>query len=501
MKIYFENGHYCEPIGDVNKKIDKGGSILGEGAEGIVYKVKYSADGGVYAFKLYKNIGANAQRYAPSSPFIANLKRNIADGKPSASFVWPIAITKPFSNNKMGYLMEMYGSDFVSYDKILQSRIMFSGMRAKIRAMIEIAVAFKALHATGKSLQDFNDGGVVFNIKTGEIKICDCDNVAPYGLGFGILGKGSYMAPEIKAKIGIVPDKYSDYLSMAIVFFELLTHGEPYTGKLTLDDNVKIPGYENDDGPIPENVLYGDLATFIFDPDDDTNRPMVKQQNTVKYWSCIPGAIQKLFLATFTKGMPKKFKKGSNIDVDALKVDRQQRTTCEGWLRILRKWFDCLYCCPRCNAGNIINIISKPEGAALGNAQCFSCGDPFPMDIPIVEFKRNGTVIHTVPLTDGQEFLSLHTDPNGDFKVISQGMLSKNYDPNKNGGRRVFFLKNMTGNAVNYFATHPDGKTETAVCQYGGFIACKNGIEVSLNANCVAKIYSPFNISERLIKN
>jgi len=505
MKIYFENGNYCEPIGSTSKKLKDGGCILGEGKEGIVYKVRYSADNGIYALKIYKNQGAHAARYAPGSPFIENLKKNITDGSPSDSFVWPIAITKPFKNNKMGYLMEMYSSNFTSFSNLYTGKVRFAGMQQKIRAMIEIAEAFRLLHSKGKSFQDFNDGGVVFDVKTGEVKICDCDNIAPYGENFGILGKGSYMAPEIKAKIDIRPDSHSDCLSLAAVFFELLTHGEPYNGRFTSDEDVKVPGYENDDGPIPANVLYGNFATFIFDPEDTSNRPSSSQKVVTRYWQTVPRVVQGHFVSTFTKGMPKKFMRGLSIDVDALIIDRQQRVRPETWLTTLYKWHNSIFACPNCGVGSILYVISKPN-VKLGDTHCVKCKTDFPIDFPILEFVKSNVTIHAVPVTDGKKFYSFHTGLSGrqtvnGFKVIAEGMLSKNYDPKKNAGRRVFFIKNKTGEDLKYSATYPDGIVQEETWKVDGFIACKNGIKVEFAEGCEIRIHSPFGVDEWLIKN
>jgi len=511
MRIELENGHYCELVGDKNEKVSQGGALLGEGGEGRVYKVTYSKDNKFYALKIYKK-DPNG-RYRPGSDFINNLKQNIEDGPPtedglpSTSFIWPIAMTKLINNEKLGYLMELYSENFKGLNDLLTNRVKFNGIKSQLRAMIEIAEAFKDLHLNGKSFQDFNDGGVVFDVQTGEIKICDCDNVAPYGKTFGILGKGSYMAPEIRARIGIKPDKYSDYLSMASVFFELLTHDEPYSGRLTIDESVNIPGY-NDDTPIPDNILFGDLATYVYDPADNSNRPMAHQNIRISSKS-IPNSIKDLFERTFTKGMPKKFRTSSTIDqhgnsvsvfdLQGIRDDRQQRTTDDNWLKELYRWNNFTCKCPQCGLANIMEVNIETGNVNIVQTQCINCHTILPMDIPVIEL-TNGGHKHIVLLSDGQNIYSLHTDIQGDFSIIAKGYQSPNYYPSKNQGHHVYFFHNLTGRTLQCFGKYPDGNIKKVDCENNGYIVCRNGYEIKITADCTAKVYSPISITEQLNK-
>ena len=61
--------------------------VLGEGGQGIVYKVLY--DGAERALKWYsKGVGDNTER------FYENIKRNIEKGSPAPTFLWPLALTE-----------------------------------------------------------------------------------------------------------------------------------------------------------------------------------------------------------------------------------------------------------------------------------------------------------------------------------------------------------------------------------------------------------------------
>ena len=62
---------------------------------------------------------------------------------------------------------------------------------------ISLCTAFKRLHEEGYSYQDLNDGSFFFDPHTGELLICDNDNVTADKKNLGVLGKMRYMAPEI----------------------------------------------------------------------------------------------------------------------------------------------------------------------------------------------------------------------------------------------------------------------------------------------------------------
>ena len=81
---------------------------------------------------------------------------------------------------------------------------------------------FRALHLAGKSYQDLNDGGFFIDTKTGDVLVCDCDNVAADGDNFGIGGMPGFMAPEVVRGIA-KPDVLTDrYLSLIHILPDFL---------------------------------------------------------------------------------------------------------------------------------------------------------------------------------------------------------------------------------------------------------------------------------------
>jgi serine/threonine protein kinase len=70
--------------------------------------------------------------------------------------------------------------------------------RALATAGIELAHSFLALHAKGLCYRDISFGNVFFDPDTGDVLICDNDNVTVDGSATsGVLGTPRFMAPEV----------------------------------------------------------------------------------------------------------------------------------------------------------------------------------------------------------------------------------------------------------------------------------------------------------------
>ncbi|HPY85946.1 MAG TPA: serine/threonine-protein kinase, partial [Ruminococcus flavefaciens] len=180
-------------------------SIIGSGGQGIVYLVEFN--GMNWALKWY-----DVDKIKNPEAFRKNIQNNIKDGPPSDKFLWPKYLTKEDGSGQFGYIMELRPEGFDSFVDILntykltidpltgcavKTPVRFTSLFAMITAVINIVNAFRQLHRAGKSYQDLNDGGFFINVSTGEILVCDCDNIAPDGSNFGIGGKPGYMAPEV----------------------------------------------------------------------------------------------------------------------------------------------------------------------------------------------------------------------------------------------------------------------------------------------------------------
>ena len=229
---------------------------LGEGGQGVVYKVRYN--GRELALKWYFSGKLNN-----AVKFYDNIQNNIKKGAPTPAFLWPLEITEYYEGS-FGYLMELRPPEYEDFSRFLLAKVRFSGISAIINAALNITNGFRVLHNRGYSYQDLNDGNFFVNPKTGDVLICDNDNVAPYGDNLGIAGKCRYMAPEVvlgKKR----PDLHTDRFSLAVVLYLLLFLNHPLEGKRTM-----CPCLTEE----LERKFYGSAPLFVWDPSDDSNRPV-----------------------------------------------------------------------------------------------------------------------------------------------------------------------------------------------------------------------------------
>ena len=309
--------------------------LLGEGGQGEVYLVSYN--GGKYALKVYKGLGSDDFRY--------NLKNNIERGAPSGDFLWP-KLLLDFDDGHIGYLMDLRPQNYVSFVSYLTGKNPFKSRRILVDWCIRLCTAFKRLHESGYSYQDLNDGSFFFDPDTGDLLICDNDNVTADKKNLGILGKMRYMAPEI-VRGENMPDMHSDRFSLAVILFMALCLGNPYEG-------VRMKDYDL----IDENAeyeLYGKKPVFVYHKTDKSNRPIRGYHTSViKRWPYLPVYIKEAFHRTFVDGL----------------TDRENgRTTELEWLRLLTKFRDELICCPSCGTEYVLGFAESRRIPA-----CPHCG-------------------------------------------------------------------------------------------------------------------------------
>ncbi len=306
---------------------------LGRGGQGIVYLSVY--EGHKYALKWY------TQNY--SDHFYNNLKENINQGAPSKSFLWPLMLTTK-QNGSFGYAMELRKKDFFEFGDFLLAKVKFQSISAMIAAALQICEGFYQLHLRGFSYQDINDGNFFINPKTGDVLICDNDNVTAQGQNTGILGKARYMAPEIIA--GGKPDKYSDYFSLAVILFLLFYGNHPFEGKKV----VSCPCMTEEN----ERKHFGSEAVFILDKNIRTNLPVRGvHHNVIRRWPLFTKVLQDAFIEAFSQELIK---------------NPTHRMMESRWKKIIRQVRNQLVVCSSCEN----ETFAESEFVST----CINCGQP-----------------------------------------------------------------------------------------------------------------------------
>ncbi len=367
MADYYPKGHKIPLVNGSSAQIIQ---KLGEGGQGTVYRV--SVGGKEYALKWYhKGSVQNPKK------FYQNLENNINKGAPTKAFLWPLFLTEQ-TDDSFGYVMELRPKNYREFSEFLLAKVHFATLTAAVNAALNITNGFRELHRNGFSYQDLNDGNFFIDPDTGDVLICDNDNVAPYGESLGIAGKARYMAPEVVRNIKR-PDVMTDRFSLAIVLFRLLFLDHPLEGKRV----VEAPCLTEE----LELKFYGKDPIFIYDPTDDTNRPVRGvHSNALRFWNMYPKFIRDKFITALSK--------------DAM-TENAPRMTDNDWQIAFTRLRDTIVTCP-CGCENFINV--------AGDANCIGCGKRIPKP-PILNCHNHK---YGLALFPGVKMYRCHIDKDSD---------------------------------------------------------------------------------------
>jgi len=383
---------------------------LGEGGQGIVYKVDY--EGKQLALKwYYQNKLKNAEK------FYDNIRNNISKGAPTKAFLWPLQITE-WLEGSFGYLMELRPPEYKDFSDFLLARVRFASIGALINAALCITNGFRMLHNRGYSYQDLNDGNFFVNPRTGDVLVCDNDNVAPYGDNLGIAGKCRYMAPEVVTGKK-APDLHTDRFSLAVILYLLLFLNHPLEGKKTL-----CPCLTEE----LERKFYGSEPVFVWDPADDTNRPVRGIHiNEIRLWPAYPRFVREVFEEAFSR----EALTGGNVE---------HRVTEKKWQETFTVLRDVTMVCS-CGSETFFDL-SQPV------CKCANCGRDIPRP-SVLKAKK-----YQVPILPGKKVYACHVVyDSDDFREAKGEMITSRSDPS------IVGLRNDSG--VAWTAILPGGASKS----------------------------------------
>lgn len=404
-----------------------GGSVtikkeLGRGGQGIVYLV--DMNGKDMALKWYLN--------APDNYFYTNLNNNILNGAPSDAFLWPKALTERQCGS-YGYVMDLRPKNYFEFGNFLMAKARFASFDAMLNAAMKICNGFMMLHRFGYSYQDLNDGNFFIDPNTGNVLICDNDNVMPQGEKSGIMGKARYMAPEVVA--GGIPDKYSDRYSLSVILFMLFYANHPLEGAKVVACPCMTEAYEK--------KFYGSEAVFIYNPNDKSNLPVQGiHQNVIRRWPVLPAALREAFTREFSEVMLR---------------NPQKRMIEQNWEKLIATLRDSLVICPHCKEESFVEE---------GKQTCMNCGKTIDTSLQL----RLG--VRSIYLTEGTK---LYIDHDNDADVLVQ----------RDANVGLLLLKNLS-HEITWTAETPSGKLKAVAP--GEVAPVKPGIKISFNQNVKAEI-------------
>lgn len=418
-------------------KLKSGGQVkilseFGSGGQGTVYRAEF--EGKNYALKWY-HPGTFKGKPNAAEDFYKNLEGNISSGPPTRAFLWPQAITE-MRDGTFGYLMDVRPDGYEELTNFFvgtkkKPQVHFGSFTAISTAAINIIQGFRELHARGYSYQDINNGNFFVNPTSGDVLICDNDNVSPFGTSSGIMGKQRWMAPEIVT--GGSPDTHSDRFSLAVVLFRLLFINHPLEGRYSTPPCMTKE---------LEKKFYGTDPIFILDPMNDRNRPIPgSDSNLKKFWPIYPQYVQDAFIRAFSH------------DVMMKKAPRILETE---WLDLFFRLRAETGLCPACKGETFC-------GVTQDTFRCMECGKAIRRPALLKTNKFNLPIIPRLKVY----LWHLDSDRNNTETVIAE-VVSNPKDP------RILGFKNVSN--YTWKVTLPDGSQRPLAP--GNIVPAKDGFVI-----------------------
>ena len=323
---------------------------LGEGGQGTVALVENRKNGKIYAAKWYKpSTSSNEQRGC--------LEKLVFRGSPVApdkgiKFIWPIEmIGYDKSKNGFGYIMPLIDTGrFVTLNQIVFGSVKQPNLQMLSRISYLLALALHTIHDSGLAYCDINHGNLMLDPSSGDIVICDNDNVVVNNSNVPIKGVWEFMAPEVALGTSH-PNAETDKYSIAVMLYYLWMWEHPMEGKKALSIySWDIPA---------KKEFYALKPVFVFDPQNDSNNAegVSDLETTVKRWERMcPPKLKEMFTAVFTKGVQNPGYRIQLLD----------------WQRVFLELNANAIICPQCNSMNVWDGMQMP-------LTCFHCrgGVPF----------------------------------------------------------------------------------------------------------------------------
>jgi len=426
-------------ISEISKEKIRIESKLGEGGQGTVYLVK--GEQGKLALKWYNSNYATGDQ---KKCILDLIRQGPPTGDVSDCFIWPKDIVLDKAEG-FGYIMDLIDKNrFAELGEVYAHIKPQPHKKELITISKNLARAFKALHLDGFCYRDISDGNFQFDPGTGEILICDNDNVGIQGLTpTSVQGTWEYMAPEIVLDEA-EPSAKTDLFSLSVLLFKLWMWHHPFHGMI--EYNIRawdLPA---------KKLVYGEKPVFIFDENDKSNiLPNDPEYNTPRRrWELCPEILKGLFVKAFTVGIR----------------NPNNRVNENEWWNAFVELGDLIIPCPDCRAENIWEKSSD-------RFNCWYCKKALNKPVRLIISTVHGS--RAIVLNKDTKICQRHMDPYSvnerDEKI---GEIVQNpADPS------IWGIRNTTGG--NWIVTNSNGVSteilpqKSAVITLGNVIDFKNG--------------------------
>ena len=396
--------------------------LLGAGGQGQVWRVVAAAGSSQpYAVKWYFPQSATPEQFAA-------LQKLVQSGSPNRRFLWPLEMLESDVGG-FGYVMELRGEEYCGMTDVINRKIEPT-FRALATAGFQLADSFLQLHSKGLCYMDISFGNVFVEPDSGAVLVCDNDNVRVDGQPASVAGTHKFMAPEVIQNLvdGTMPlpGRSTDLFSLSVLLFYMFMMHHPFEGNKEADIVCL-------DGP-SQNEIYGLHPVFIFDPDDDSNRPHPDyHQNALVFWPMYPQFLRDLFTRAFTEGVR---------DAAHGRVQESE------WRQAMVQLRDSIVLCSNCGVETFLD--DSVPGAGFRGKPCWNCSTE--VQVPArLELRRGRSNPRTVML-NGDTVLYPHHLTN-DLYNFSRPLAEVVAHPD---AEHIWGLRNLSDATWN--ATLPGGQ-------------------------------------------
>jgi eukaryotic-like serine/threonine-protein kinase len=388
--------------------------LLGAGGQGEVYKARLGGD--AVALKWFFPQMATAEQRAA-------IEMLVRRGAPSEHFLWPLELASDPQVAGFGYVMRLRPARFKNIVDLMKRRIEPT-FRALATVGFNLAHNYLLLHSQGLCYRDISFGNAFFDPDTGDVLICDNDNVAVDGAAtLGVLGTPRFMAPEV-VRGDARPSTQTDLFSLSVLIFYLLVVHHPLEGRKETEIKcLDLPAMTK---------LYGTEPVFIFDPVDTANAPVPGvHDNALAFWRIYPQFLRDIFTRAFTEGLD----------------DPHARVRESEWRAVMVRLRDSIIYCAHCALENFYDA-AKLKAAGGDPGLCWACAAQLRLP-PRIRINREA-----VMLNHDTELFPHHVD-GARLYDFSQPVAAVTQHP---ADKNVWGLKNLSGE--KWVGVTADGKVK-----------------------------------------
>ncbi|MGB7788477.1 protein kinase domain-containing protein [Methanoregula sp.] len=393
---------------------------LGEGTQGEVYLVE--GPDGYQAVKWYKPEQATPEQ---RNAILYLVRTGPPFGAAGKRFVWPLDLVTTGTSGPFGYLMQRIDTRrFTELGEVWAHLKPVPNFSALCEISYQLANSYRALHLSGHCYRDISAGNLMFDPVTGDILICDNDNVGVDRQSrCQVWGTMEYMAPEI-IRGRADPSTQTDLHSLAVLLFYLWVWHHPFHGEMEYRFHCwDIPA---------KKKVYGETPVFVFDPQDVSNQLPQDPDYAIarERWAYCPGELRDTFIRAFSEGLH----------------DPDRRVTEGEWQGLFSRIKDRIACCPRCRAENF-------AGPGSRIPPCWHCHTMItpPPALHIRRPSGNTSLLLSLGTTLRKRHISSSATPRDDGAAVV-GIVVPH--PSVSGAAGI---RNMS--AEPWHITFPDGRT------------------------------------------